>query len=112
MNWMDLVSAHKLQLILAGIAGGLVRWLTLKEPWPALLPSVIVGALVSVYLGPTVSATMAPVLAFVMPDGANEASLGGFLAGIAGLTLSGFVIDFWNARRKGLAKPGNDTKGN
>lgn len=91
---------------IAGAAGGLVRWLTLREQWRDGIISVIVGALCSVYLGPLALPIMEPVLGrlIVQPD--RLSNLSGFLVGIGGIAVSGFVLDLWNARRRQITGGG------
>lgn len=98
------------QLILAGAAGGLVRWLTLREDWRAGLISVTVGLIMSVYVGPFAIWMLTPVITFAGGEPEQLIGLGGFLVGIGGIVVSGFFIDVWRMRAK-LLKNGGPNDG-
>lgn len=98
----------KATLAIAGAAGGMVRWLTLKESPLQGVVSILVGALCAIYIGPTALTLMNPVLgALGIEDHDSRMQLSGFLIGIGGITVSGFFIDVWNLRRK-MLKSGDD----
>lgn len=86
------------QLLLSGAAGGLVRWLTLKQGWRDGLISVAVGSLLALYLGPFAVGWLAQLVPFVGATPESAIGLGGFLVGIGGIVVSGFVIDLWQLR--------------
>lgn len=94
------------KLAIAGALGGVVRWLTLKQPPLDGLISVVVGAICAVYIGPAIHPILRPVidLAGVEMDAAQ--GLGGFLVGIGGILVSGFFLDLWQLRRKLLKQGG------
>ena len=92
----------KTQLIIAGALGGLVRWLTLRDHWVDGLISIIVGAIVSLFLSPLALPAMTPFLGNIGMPPESVTGLSGFLMGIGGITASGFVIDVWRARRRML----------
>ena len=94
------------KLSIAGALGGVVRWLTLKQPPLDGLVSVIVGAICAVYLGPAIQPLLRPVVDFAGVDMEAAQVLGGFLVGIGGILVSGFIIDLWQLRRKLLKQPG------
>jgi fluoride ion exporter CrcB/FEX len=91
---------EKVQVIISGALGGLVRWLTLRERFPAGVVSVVVGSICSVYLGPLVQPILNPFVQVVLTEQVSRSSFTGFLVGIGGITFSGFVIDVIRARRK------------
>lgn len=94
------------KLAIAGALGGVVRWLTLKQPPLDGLVSVIVGAICAVYLGPAIQPLLRPVVDFAGVDAEAMQGLGGFLVGIGGILVSGFILDLWQLRRKLLKQPG------
>lgn len=98
------------KLAVAGALGGVVRWLTLKQPPLDGLVSVIVGAICAVYIGPAIQPIMRPVIDFAGVDMDAAQGLGGFLVGIGGILVSGFLIDLWQVRRK-LLKHGGQGDG-
>ncbi len=94
------------KLAIAGALGGLVRWLTLKQPPIDGLISIAVGAICAAYIGPAFQPVLQPIISFtgVEPDAAQ--GLGGFIVGIGGILVSGFFIDVWQMRRKLLKQEG------
>lgn len=99
MDW-DFLFSPTVKLLVAGALGGVVRWLTLKQQWLDGLISVIVGAICAVYIGPSIMPLLKPVIDFTGVDQESAVGLGGFLIGIGGILVSGFVIDLWQLRRK------------
>ncbi len=99
-------------LVLAGAAGGIVRWLTLREKlWPDGLVSIVVGSLASLYLAdylkPLFPAALhaLPWLRDVAFDQSKLSSLSGFVVGLSGIVLAGAVMDFakfkkWRGKEK------------
>lgn len=88
------------QVILSGAMGGVVRWLTLKERASSGIVSIIVGAICAVYLGPLVQPILAPFIQVVLTEQVSRASFTGFIVGIGGISISGFIIDVIRARRE------------
>lgn len=77
--------------IIAGAAGGLVRWLTLRERWQDGLASMIVGAICAYYAAPALH----PQVESLIGSDQGGYSLTGFLVGIGGIVVVGVVIDGW-----------------
>jgi hypothetical protein len=96
------LSADKLQLLIAGALGGVVRWMTLRDHWSDGLISMIVGALSAMYLAPLAVPSLVPLLGNINVAPENVGPLSGFLIGIGGITASGFFIDAWRLRRRML----------
>lgn len=97
---------------LAGAAGGVVRWLTLRSRlWPDGVISIVVGGLSALYLGPLAQPAIEALLGGVIGDEASRQSFSGFILGIGGISVSGFVMDFWERghKRKGQGD-GDDAK--
>lgn len=98
--WMLTEKAQAgIQAAVSGAMGGVVRWLSLREDWRSGLISVTVGAICSVYLGPVALPLIEPVLGKLVVDPASRAGLSGFLIGLGGIAVSGFLIDVWQARK-------------
>jgi hypothetical protein len=93
---------EKWQLLVAGALGGLVRWITLRDNWKDGLASVLVGTICALYPSPLTLPMLSPLLANVgiQPESTN--GLSGFLTGIAGIAMSGLIIDFLKIRAKVL----------
>lgn len=88
------------QIAIAGVLGGLVRWLALRENWRDGLVSIAVGGICSVYLGPLAYPIINPVLSNIVVDPVARSNLAGFVVGIGGIGVVGFVMDLWRERRK------------
>lgn len=99
-DWLRIVLGDLGAAAVAGAAGGLVRWLTLRERWQDGLISMAVGAVCAVYLGPLALPLLEPVLGKLIDKPAQLSNLSAFLVGMGGIAVSGFFIDLWNARRR------------
>lgn len=91
---------------IAGAAGGIVRWVTLRENWKDGILSLIVGAICAIYLGPLIAPMLEPVIGKIAPGGDTD-GFSSFIVGLGGISLSGFLIDIIRARRA-EAKRGKD----
>ena len=96
----DLMWTDASRAILAGAAGGLVRWITLRDNWREGVPAVIAGALSALYLGPLAVPLLEPWVGPIAP-GENAEGFSSFVVGIAGISLTGLVIDIFAKIRKG-----------
>ncbi|MGB1215389.1 MAG: hypothetical protein ACPG4X_18615 [Pikeienuella sp.] len=76
-------------IVLAGGAGGLVRWATEREPWREGLMSVVVGALCAQYLGPWALGVVEKITSVEITDGTGKT--GAFLMGVGGISLVAIV---------------------
>lgn len=87
---------------ISGAAGGAVRWFTVKQGWRDGFASIVVGALCSIYLSPLVEPMIDVAFGKIIASEAKRAGLAGFVIGVGGILVSGFIIDFWNIRREQL----------
>lgn len=79
---------------IAGASGGIVRTLSLKEKfWPDGPVNLVVGALSAAYLYPIGKPLLEMVIGSFVMDENRILTLSGFLIGIAGVGISGFVLD-------------------
>lgn len=76
----------------AGAAGGLVRWLTLREKPVDGLAALVVGSVCAIYLGPLVDPMLAPVIGKIAP-GDDARGFSSFVVGLGGIGMAGFVIE-------------------
>lgn len=93
---------------MAGAAGGLVRWLTLREHWRDGVVSLIVGSLCALYLGPLVEPMLAPVIGKIASQG-DAQGFSSFVVGLGGIGIAGFVIE--TLRKFRAQKVGGDDQG-
>lgn len=102
VDWWSLIASERGQIVLAGAAGGVVRWLTLRDHWSDGAPGIVVGAILAAYAGPLAEPAFRWVLSPIAPGTAFSApALSGFVMGLAGVAFSGLVID---AFRRGAAE--------
>lgn len=103
MSWLDQISASGGAALLAGAAGGIVRTLTLRQcGWRDALVNIGVGSLCALYLGPVVEPMLQPALGSLMLEPQSVATFSGFIIGLSGITISGFVLDIIASRRRKL----------
>jgi hypothetical protein len=105
--WMWLFG-EKGQLATAGALGGVVRWLSLREDWQSGLVSITVGAICALYLAPLAIPAIEPIIGKFVIDATARAGFSGFIIGIGGIAVSGFVIDLWKARARQIRKDGRE----
>ena len=86
-------------MAMAGAAGGLVRWLTLRESWKEGLLSLVVGTICALYLGPLVEPMLAPFVGRIAP-GQDALGFSSFVVGLGGIGFAGFVIEAMRAWRR------------
>ena len=96
-DWPGLFNAGDERAAIAGVLGGLVRWMSLREHWKDGLISIAVGAICAVYVTPLVVPWLSP--------GASDpsvqiVSLASFVTGIGGIGVVGFIVDLWRTWRK------------
>lgn len=100
---------EKGQVALAGAAGGMVRWLTVKSRWTDGVISIIVGSLSAIYLGPLAEPAIDALLGQVIVDEISRGAFSGFMLGLGGISATGWVIDWWSfKRRKAAEEQDND----
>lgn len=99
---LDFTTSNAGQLVLAGLIGGVLRWLHTEKTWKGGLASILSGAAIAFYLGP---------LAVSFWNLSTE-DLGlllgiGFIVGIGGTSIVAFIITIFRAlntqRNAGLA---------
>jgi len=97
---------EKGQLAIAGALGGVVRWLSLREDLPSGIISITVGAICALYLAPLAIPAIEPLIIRMVIDPTSRAGFSGFIIGIGGIAVSGFVIDIWKSRARQVKKDG------
>lgn len=85
---------------IAGAAGGVVRWLTLRETWREGIISLFVGAICAIYLSPLAEPMLRPFIGVI-----HAPRLAPFVVGVGGIGLVGLIIDamrsYWSSGRDG-----------
>lgn len=99
MKIEDFLGLDVTRMALAGAAGGIVRWATLRSNWKEGLGAVFIGALCALYLAPLVEPLLEPIVGKLAPS-ANPNGFAGFIVGLGGISLSGFLIDALTTRTK------------
>lgn len=99
-----------MQALVAGVLGGLVRALTLRNGLPDAFIAIVVGGVCAVYGTELVAALWGSLLLTIgMPSGSVN-GLSGFLAGVGGITFSGLLLDGWKwVVERFFAKKGGGT---
>jgi hypothetical protein len=102
-------------LIIAGSLGGLMRGLIALRRKAAAGPlttadinalaidistSVVIGAMSSLFLSSEVNAVVGPGLDMIHVDAGPKVLTSGFLAGLGGIAIIGYVLDFIDIRAK------------
>jgi hypothetical protein len=83
---------------LAGAAGGLVRWITLRDNWREGVPGIAVGAVCALYLGPLAEPLLRPFVGALAPS-SDPAGFAAFVVGMGGIGITAGVIDVMQAWR-------------
>lgn len=78
-------------VIVAGMAGGSVRWYTEKEHWKTGIGSVFIGGICAKYLGPFVFGMMERLAGIELPDEAG--TTGAFGMGLGGILIIKYIMD-------------------
>jgi hypothetical protein len=99
-NWWDWIGTDAGKAAIAGAAGGIVRWLTLRQNPKEALASLVVGSICAIWLGPLVAPIIEPVIGQISPDGDAD-GFASFMVGLGGISIASFVIDVFQNRLPG-----------
>lgn len=81
-------------ILLAGAAGGLIKWVRLQEPRTTGLLSVLVGAVVAFYMSPiAVTAVESSLGVVIEMTEIEKARFGGFIVGSTAMLLVGAISE-------------------
>jgi hypothetical protein len=86
--------------VIAGGLGGVVRWLTLRHSLAEGIVTIVIGGICAMFLGPLTTPILEPTIGKIAPVG-NAAGLGAFIVGMAGVSLSGLIMDIFERKRRG-----------
>lgn len=101
-------SSGQLLDALAGGLGGMVKWMGMALPWKDGVVAILVGAICATYLAPIGDAMLEPILGKLLASEKQANHLGGFVVGIIGIGVVGFIMGFfktWQASKSGGAQP-------
>lgn len=93
--------------MIAGAAGGIVRWATLRLHWKEGLIALVVGSICALYLGPIAEPLLDPIIGRLAPQG-DPKGFASFFVGLGGVALTGLLIDIlslWQRWIKAGGKP-------
>lgn len=96
LEWFH--TSRAAQAAVAGVLGGLVRWITMRDNWKEGLGATVVGAICAIYLGPAGLTLVESWFKIEITD--ETGGLSAFLMGILGIGISGLIIDMSKLRRK------------
>lgn len=91
-------------LLLAGAAGGAVRWISLRQDWREGVPAIIAGALCSAYLATPVGPALEKYFPLFFSASGSAAGVAGFLVGVLGIAIAGFLLDLFQGWSKKYVK--------
>lgn len=97
MSILPYISSESAQIIVAGIAGGVVRVVTLKETRWRATGSLLVGGIMALYAGPVALPVVEAVVGVLHVDPASAATLSGFLMGLGGITFAQAILRIYDA---------------
>lgn len=99
MKILDMLTGSAAAIVVAGAAGGAVNWLTRRARWTDGLIQIFVGGICAYYLSPVAIPVLTPVLGNIVATSDQIERLSGFVIGLGGVSVSGFVMDIWTQRR-------------
>lgn len=99
MKLEDFYSVDAAKAALAGAAGGVVRWITLRQSAREGFGAILVGSLGALYAGPIVQPILEPVIGQIAPGG-DSAGFAAFIVGIGGIGIFGWLIDVVSVKPK------------
>lgn len=108
--WKDYVSGlftpTDIVLATGGASGGLVRWIYLQEKPIRGVLGILVGALCAVYLSQLALPLVELVLGKILIEPTKQLTFSGFVVGLGGTQVPGFIIDLW----KGVSEKAYSSK--
>lgn len=93
---VDVVASHPFQILLAGLIGGVLRWLTTEKGWRGGLASIFSGLAAAWYLGPPTAALVSDVFA-VSPDNPQLVAGVAFVVGIGGISIIALIVSVFRS---------------
>jgi hypothetical protein len=101
---MEWIFGPDARLALAGALGGAVSWLTRRGSVIDGIVQIVVGAICAVYLSPLAIPAMNQAVGPVIGTPEELARLSGFVLGIGGVSVSGFILDLMHLRRLAISR--------
>lgn len=85
----------------SGFCGGIARWFALKERWwPDGLGTIVTGTTVAAFMWPVAEPILEPFLGRLDMEPSTAVMFGGFITGLMGVSLIGWVLDVIRAKRE------------
>lgn len=110
--WAPIVAQlpeHLPLVAMSGLAGGIARWIALKErAWPDGLGTIVIGMTASVFLWPLGQPLVEPMLGKLEMEPVTAVMFGGFVTGLMGVSLIGWLLDIARAKKGGSDAQGDD----
>lgn len=88
---LDIISSPPGQVILAGIVGGLIRWITTEKTVRGGLAAMAAGLAAAWYLGPAAAALVSDVFN-VAPDNLGLLGAVAFTVGLGGVSIVALIV--------------------
>ncbi len=108
-DYWSWIMTDQARTALAGAAGGIVRWVTLRERWQDGAASLLVGSICALYVGPFVNPLIKPMIGDLAPNGDSN-GFASFIVGLGGISVAGLLIDLIRTRATKV-KEGDDAQG-
>ncbi len=94
MDWLALFAGVDTQVTVAGMFGGLLRWIFFKAKGWDGIGNMIVGAILGYYVSPYAVQPLGSVLGGLTDEVQNVQRLSALILGILGVGVIGFLIDW------------------
>jgi len=96
-------------VVFSGFFGGVARWIALQEKaWPDGLGTVVTGATVALFLWPVAEPMLEPMLGQLEMEPTTAVMFGGFVTGLMGVSIIGWILDVIRAKRKEIDNAESD----
>lgn len=110
--WGPIVSQlpeHMPLVAISGMCGGITRWIALQERWwPDGLGTIVTGVTAGVFLWPLAQPLIEPALGRLDMDPTTSVMFGGFVTGLMGVSIIGWLLDVVRAKREGSDAQNDD----
>lgn len=88
-------------VVIAGAAGGLVRWFAVKAHPVDGIIAIVVGAIMAAYAAPLALPIVDAILGHVIVEEEARAGFSGFIMGLGGVSVVGYILERIRSMRNG-----------